>query len=242
VVEKRGLAVSPDVELIGRSVEVSTLSTDLTLRKSRLILGPGGIGKTRLIHEALSTSEQPFVSITKPAALHDLLVMLAKHLSCRSPRFLDLRDATTVHLKPLVLNGLSANPQCVILEDLEEVEPRMYRFLQKLYYVPGACLIATGRSRSRLGRLQRLLWEPREELVLKPLSRRESLQLFEEACRAFRLHLFDSDGFRQRVIQAAHGNPGQILSMCRLAGQPEYRSGDHIKFAPLWIDVLSAFV
>ena len=137
---------------------------------------------------------------------------IAERLHCRSGRFADLRHATTVHLKPLVLNTLRATPHCVIVEDVERVEPRMYRFLQELYYVPNACLVATTRSRNRMGHLRKLLWDPREEVALKPLTNQESLRLFEEACRVFRLDLFDLDDFRQKVIHAARGNPGRFLA------------------------------
>ena len=67
-------------------------------------------------------------------------------------------------------------------------------------------------------------------------------RLFEEAWRILRLDGFDRDDFRRKVIHAARGNPGQILAMCRLAGQSEYRDGGHIRFAPLRIDVLPGFV
>jgi len=43
-------------------------------------------------------------------------------------------------------------------------------------------------------------------------------------------------------LTAAHGNPGQILTMCRMASRPEYQAGRHIKFLPLRIDALTAFV
>jgi len=235
-------AESPPIALVGRRNEVGALSAALRSRQSRLITGPAGIGKTRVLQECLSSSRQPFLSIPKPVVLHDILVRLAERLHCTSDRFPVLRHATTVHLKPLVLNALRATPHCVILEDVERVEPRMYRFLQELYYVPNTCLIATVRSRTRMGHLRKLLWDSREELALKPLTRMESLRLFAEACRVFRLDPFDLDDFRQKVIDAARGNPGQIVGMCRLAGQSGYRSGRHIKFGPLRIDLLSGFV
>ena len=229
-------ADDPGVALVGRRGEVGTLSAALRSRQSYLITGPPGIGKTKILHHCLSTSGQPFVLLNKPVVLHDLLVRLAERLHCRAGRF------TSVQLKPLVLDALRTTPHCVILEGVELVEPRMYRFLQELYYVPKTCLIATVRSRSRMGHLRKLLWDPREELALKPLNHTESLRLFEEARRAFGLDSFDRDDFRHKVIQAARGNPGQILAMCRLAGRSEYRNGRHIKFAPLRIDVLSQFV
>lgn len=57
-----------------------------------------------------------------------------------------------------------------------------------------------------------------------------------------RLESLDLDAFRRKVLTAARGNPGQILAMCRMAGRPEYQQGRHIKFLPLRMDALAAFV
>lgn len=228
--------------LVGRRNEVRKLSAALKARQSRLITGPSGIGKTRLLEECLFKSGQPFLRIERPPVLHDLLVSIAQKLACRSARFSDIRRATTVHLKALVLHALLSNPQCVILEDIPPADPRMYRFLQQLYYVPKNCVVVTTTSKDSIGHLSKLLWDPREEIRLRPLTHRECLALFELACQAFQLELFDRGDFRKKVIAAAHGNPGRIIAMCRLASQPEYRSGKYIKFLPLRIDALSAFV
>ncbi len=174
--------------------------------------------------------------------MHDLLISMAEKLACRSARFSNLRRATTVHLKALVLQALRGNTQCVILKDIPSADPRMYRFLQQFYYLPKSCLVVTTTSKDSIGHLSKLLWDPREEIGLRPLTHQECLTLFELACNAVHLEHFDRDDFRKKVIAAAHGNPGQIIMMCRLASQPEYRSGNYIKFLPLRIDALSAFV
>jgi hypothetical protein len=214
----------------------------LKSRQSRLIVGPAGIGKTRFLEECIAGSGQRVVRVEQPPVLHYLLVRMAEHLGCRSARYSSAARATSIHLKPLVLNAIRAKPAVVIVENLESRDPRMYRFLQELYYIPGANLIITARSMDRIGYVRKLLWDPREKIVLKPLSRPESIALFEAAARIFRLESFDLDDFRTKVIDAAHGNPGKIIAMCRLATQPEYRSGRYIKFLPLRMDMLSAFV
>ena len=234
------LAVEP--ALVGRGNELASLRSGLRDRASRLILGPAGIGKTRILTDALAASDEPFVLIEKPLVVHELLVTLARRLECDSLRFPDLRRATSIHLKPLILNTLRQKPRCVILENVEAVEPRMYRFLQELYYVPDACLIVTARSRECIGHLAKLLWDPREEIALPPLTNAESLQLFADACQLFGVESTDLLDFQRKAIRSARGNPCQIVGMCRLAAKPEYRSGKYIKFAPLRIDLLAGLV
>ena len=230
------------VPLFGRRDEVRTLTNALCARRSLLVHGPKGIGKTRLLQEALSIARQPFVSVERPEVLHHLLVELAERLSCPAGRFGSVRNATSVALKPSVLDALHRQPRCLVLENLADADPRMYRFLQQVYYIPSVCLIVTAASRHCLGHVHKLLWDPREEIALKPLTRPETLSLFDVASRIYRLETFDLDAFRSKVLAAAQGNPGQILTMCRMASRPEYQHGRHIKFLPLRIDALTAFV
>jgi len=235
------------ISMAGRRDERKALLAALRSRQSRLIVGPPGIGKTRLLQECVTDefvapSGCGVLRVETPSALHHLLLSLAQQLDCRSARYPNLREAPSLHLKPLVWDAIRAHPQCVILENLAHGDPRMYRFLQELYYIPDASLMVTVRSSQSIGHVRKLFWDPRETIVMKPLTHLESLRLFDEASRAFDLDSFGLDDFRQKVIDAARGNPGQIIAMCRLAKDPQYRSGRYIKFLPLRMDVLSAFV
>ena len=230
------------VPLFGRREEVRTLTNALCARKSCLVLGPKGIGKTRLLQDSLSIVRQPYVYVEGPEVLHRLLVELAERLSCPAGRFGSVHNATSVALKPAVLGALRRLPRCLVLEEVAGADPRMYRFLQQVYYIPAVSLIVTAGSRDCLGHLRKLLWDPREEIALKPLAWPEALSLFDVASRMYWLQSFDLDAFRGKVLTAAQGNPGQILTMCRMASRPEYQDGRHIKFLPLRIDALTAFV
>ena len=57
----------------------------------------------------------------------------------------------------------------------------------------------------------------------------------------FQLRNLHLDEFREKVLESAHGNPGQIIEMCRLAPQPQYHSGRYIKFSPIRIDTVMKF-
>jgi predicted ATPase len=234
-IESRQNTARP-LPFVGRQRELRELVAALRTGQPRLTVGPAGIGKKRLVEEALQAAEQPFVRVRAAGVLHELLAGLAAALGCSRP------NATSPALKGLVLNALWRAPQCVVLEDLHDADPRTYRFLQKLYYTPGVSLIVTATSRADLGFVRKLLWDPREEILLEPLSRAEAQWLFDEAVRSFGIESLRVDDFGRKVLAAAKGNPGQILAMCRMAARPEYQRGSNIKFLPLRMDVLSAFL
>jgi hypothetical protein len=223
------------IPLAGRRNEVQELAAALRARQSRLISGLPGMGKTRLLAEAVYQCAVPYLLIRGPRVLHDLLEQLAGLLACR------VSGTTSMSLKPAVLESLTNQPRVVLLEDVARADPRMYRFLQAIYHTPGNCLIVTARSRASLGYLGRLFWDPREEIPLHPLKSVEAVRLFGAAVAAYKLDPLDLDAFRSRMLRSARGNPGQIVTMCRLAARPEYRQGRHVKFLPLRRDALSAF-
>jgi hypothetical protein len=234
--EIEGAAGEYTVPLVGRRAELDALANAIRLRQSRLVAGPPGIGKTRILVEALSLGHGPHLLLRAPGTLHALLARLAAMLHCRAAR------ATSSALKAGVLAALEAEPRPILLEDATDCDPRMYRFLRAVYHTPGSCLIATARSRAATGHLRKLLWDPREEICLKPLSRPEAGALFEAAAAAYNLSALDLEDFRNRTLTAARGNPGQILATCRLATRPEYRRGRRIKSLPLRMDALPSFL
>jgi hypothetical protein len=225
------------VPLVGRAAELEAVASALRSRRSRLVTGPPGIGKTRILTEALARERAPHVFLHAPRTLHELLEQLAAILPCLGPG----RTPSAV-LKAAVLPALRAEPRAILLDDAHECDPRMYRFLQAVYYAPGCCLIATARSRGSLGHLRKLLWDPREEVCLKPLGRVDAGALFDSTAAAYKLSELELDDFRKRTLAAARGNPGQIVAMCRLAARPEYQAGRHIKFLPVRMDALPSFL
>lgn len=205
----RGAIADGQIPLAGRRDEVHELLCALRGRQSRLITGPPGVGKTRLLAEALRGCDAPYILIRRPRVLHEVLVELAGMLACGVNG-----GASSMSLKPAILESLRGAPRVVILEDVAETGPR----------------------------LRRLLWDPREEIRLRPLKTSEASQLFGAAVTACKLNSLDLDVFGRQVLRSARGNPGQIVEMCRLAARPEYWQGRRVKFVPLRMDALPAFI
>lgn len=223
------------IPLIGRTNETSRLKDALRNRESLLVLGPGGSGKTALLRSM--AEKEDFIYLRYSKTLHPLLVNLADALLQ-----LDVQEHTSVHLKGLLWAALEAKPRAIAIDGIDHASFRTYRFFQRLYFVKGVTLIATARDAISLGAMRRLFWDPRATLRLDPLHSADAGRLFDMAADRFGLRDLEVEDFRHRVLDAAKGNPGQIVEMCRMASNPMYVSGRHIKFAPLRIDVVSRFL
>lgn len=240
--------------LVGFREEKRRVREAFLAGESLVILGPRGAGKTRILRSALTDTGRPAVYFTPPPVPHEFLARLSVALAQRQhPGFVrDLPDAqsrakwlakqTSVRLRGLLWSAFEAEPVPLILDGVAAAGPGLYRFVERLYFTPGVTIIAAARDRRRLGTLERLFWDPRHVVQLGPLRPSEALALFASAVTHFQLDALDLDDFRERVLASAHGNPGQIVEMCRRAAEPCYQSGRHIKFAPLRIDTMMRFL
>ncbi len=229
--------MEPQLPLVNMTREVDRLRLALASGDPLLLLGTQGSGKTRLIREALSGSANTIYIAWQPT-LHALLIAMARALDV--PESL-LKTQTSVHLKGLLWNTLESSPATIVLDGIASAGFPAYRFLQRVYHTPGVALFAASRDVSSLGALARLFWNPQEAVHIAPLQERDAGRLFESAAGHFELGHLDLDEFREKVLASAGGNPGQIIEMCRLAAQPQYLCGRHIKFAPLRIDMVTKF-
>jgi energy-coupling factor transporter ATP-binding protein EcfA2 len=245
-----------ELPLIGLAKEQARLAEALRKRQPLLLLGPAGAGKSTLIKSALSgmPASHRAVHLRYSSNLHHLLIDLARclfesgHGAFRRQWRPDsdierwLSHQTSVHLKGMLWASLEAEPRTIILDGIDRAGFPAYRFLQRLYFAKGLSLVAAARDPLALGALARLFWDPRIALHVRPLNEADSIRLFDLAVDYFGLRHLKIEEFRDKVLDAAGGIPGQIVEMCRMAGNPMYVSGRYIKFAPLRIDALMKFI
>jgi energy-coupling factor transporter ATP-binding protein EcfA2 len=239
--------------LVGLSKERRRIEDAVRRGDSILMLGPAGSGKTALI-KSIAAATPGAVYVEYSRVLHDMLAKLTTALiEAHHPRLTTLvrngdspaqwaGGQTSVHLRGVLWSGLESSPCLLILDDIERSSFQAYRFFQRVYFSRGMRMIAIARDPVRLGEIRRLFWDPRQTIQMAPLSELEASTLFELAADHFGLREFDLDDFRPRVLDNAKGNPGQIVEMCRMAREPQYRSGKHILFAPLRIDLMARYL
>lgn len=248
--------MEPQLPFVGMAKETERLSLALGNGDPLLLLGPQGSGKTRLIKEVLRPHKKVLYVVWEPA-LHALLAAMARALiAARHPDFLRrarvpcgpgadpeawLANQTSLHLKGLLWTAMESAPVPMMLDGIAGAGFPAYRFWQRVSHTPGMALFAASRDVFSLGALARLFWNPTKVLNILPLPDRDAGRLFEAAAGHFKLRHLDLDEFREKVLESARGNPGQIIEMCRLATQPRYHAGRHIKFSSLRIDAVMRF-
>jgi len=244
--------MEPELPFVGMARETQRLSLAFGTGDPLLLLGPQGSGKSRLIREAFSGNRRVLYIAWEPT-LHALLTAMARSLiAARHAGFMSranpgadpetwLAAQTSIHLKGILWSAVESSPAPMMLDGVAGAGFPTYRFLQRIYHAPGMALFAASRDAFSLGALARLFWNPAKALNIPPLHERDAEQLFEAAADHFKLRNLDLDEFREKVLQSARGNPGQIIEMCRLAAQPQYHAGRYIKFAPLRIDTVMKF-
>jgi hypothetical protein len=226
--------------LLGLETERNRIALALRRRQPLLVLGPAGSGKTALIRAALADWGQETMYLKYSASLHRLLVDLARLALPR--RAHDYSSQASVRLKGLLWTFLEAEPRILVLDGVERASFPTYRFFQRLYHAEGMALIVAAKSATLLGAMGRLFWDPRAFIHIPPLSHAHASQLFDLAAGRFGLGHLDLEEFRGKALESANGNPGQIIEMCRLASNPIYVGGRHIRFAPLRMDALMKFI
>ncbi len=235
-----GTAASGALPLIGRRRELQALGALFAHGSRVLVLGPRGIGKTRLIRESAAAGGISLLSLGARGSLHEFLQELLPLAGLETIPSDSVRTLSSQALQSRVLAALQARPRWLWIDDPAPAGARLYRFLQRVLWIQGCGLAVCAQNREQLGYLGRLLWDPREEVRLRPLARRDAARLVGEAMKASGLESRGcSEEFRRQVVDAAAGNPGRIVTLCRLAAQPQYWHGGRLMFAPLWIDTLT---
>jgi hypothetical protein len=86
------------------------------------------------------------------------------------------------------------------------------------------------------GFLQPLYSDRAEKVELKNFDSALAEQFAHETVKRAGLSASNIGAFLAKVLELSEGNPGAILSMLQMAKYPKYRTDEHIKITPLYID------
>ncbi len=233
--------------LFGREEELESLRQRLRKRCSFLLYGPSGVGKSLLLNRALPEFPEALYSPESASAQSVFRNLAVALLSAREPRLVrsvgrtgieGVKAKSAVALKGIVMDVLHEGRYCVVLDHLKLPS---YSFAAAVREVMGwgdTPVVAVARSphMEDIGFLKPFYADRSERLEVRNFSPSVAELFAEEVVRRAGLSAENMGEFLERVLEFSEGNPGAILSMLDMAKHPKYRSAEHIKITPLYVD------
>jgi hypothetical protein len=224
-----------EAAVFGREAESTVIREQLCSRKSFLLHGPAGIGKTLLIRRAMRDMSR--VAYCEHAASPQAIFKSVTEFLIGATQSHSRQVRSAVALKGIALDLAQKHPLALVLDHLDCPSSLTAAAVRELM-ATGAVIVSIARSAHMedAGHLLPLYPFRDERVEVRPFSSEASRGFVECAAAAFGVVASNRDEFLARVVEYGKGNPGKIIAMLQKAAEARYRAGDHIKIAPLYVD------
>ena len=236
------------MRIFSRAEELESLRKRFAGRRSTLVHGPCGVGKTLLLRHVIPEFGDVLYCPASPspqAVFRCLAGLLAARLDATVERICQgqtdtLAGKSSLALKGIVYDALRANQYQIVLDHLVRPSAAMAAMAGELMVSCSTPVIAVARSAHMedAGHLSPLLPDRSERLAIGNFDSDRAKALALEVSEQQHLAARNLPGVLDSMVQSSEGNPGAILRMIAMAKDGKYRSGDQIKFAPLYVDFL----
>jgi hypothetical protein len=232
--------------VFARQAELATLREHLAARRSLLLHGEAGAGKTLLL--SVLRPELPSVLYSPqngtPQQLYrNLLAALMasgnQELAGIFPGGMqDAQRKTAVAVRGIVREILNNSKYVIVLDHLARPSQSLAASIRELKVNCSVPVVAVSRSQHMedAGFVLQLFPERREKLALRNFDRKTAAEFATRCAQGQGLAAANLQQFLDAIVDHSDGNPGAIQQMVSLATQPKYAHGDSIKIAPLYID------
>lgn len=233
-------------DIFDRINDQQELLNRLQQRRTFLVHGESGVGKsfllTRLCREIpdliYCSSANGIQGICLPIALQclqsysSLRVELGKRPETR------LKGMSSTSLRGIVTNVLGSNRHSVLLDHFGFASQQVASML-KGWISAGTPVIVVARSThmEEIGYAASLFVERRDKFVIGNFDLETAMQFTDWLIDKHCLQAANLEDFKRRTVDMSRGNPGLLVKLVEWAALPRYRSGDHIKVTPLYLDV-----
>jgi hypothetical protein len=225
---------------VEREEELGRLGNQARIRKSLLVFGPEGVGKSRLLQTFVSS--QPLaVYVPQMRSPREFVLGLLQALHSADGRVklpANLAALSTSSLKGIVHRALDTQPFLMILDHLDAPSRVVTGMIKDLHYYGRTPVIFASRSphMEDIGALRPLCANKAERLEVRNLSPQIALEFAQREAERTELWASNLESILPSLVDWSDGNPGAILHMLKMAQLPQYRAGDQIKSHILYVD------
>ncbi len=226
---------------VERSEEMNRLHAQAQRRKSMLVFGPEGVGKTRLLECFVKTQPLMLHVPRAQSPRHILLALVAELRRLATPGLslpVGAESLNTGSLKGIVQRALEQAPFLIALDHLVGPSRVVTGLIKDLNYFDRTPVIFVARTphMEDIGALQPMCAGRSERLELKDFSPPVALEFARSEVRKTGLQAANLQDVLRSTVEWSNGNPGSILQMIKMAHLPRYYAGDQIKVHVLYLD------
>jgi hypothetical protein len=225
---------------VEREEELDRLRNQAKIRKSLLVFGLEGVGKTRLLRTFVES--QPLaLYVEQMRSPREFLLALLHAMHSADERIRipgNITALSSSSLKGIVNRALDTRPFLMVLDHLDAPSRVVTGMIKDLHYFGRTLVIFASRSphMEDIGALRPLCALKSERLELKNLPPQIALEFTQREADRIELWASNLASILPSLVEWSDGNPGAILHMLKMAQLPQYRVGDQIKSHILYID------
>ncbi len=231
--------------IFDRSEERQRIDQFLVKRRPFIIYGPSGVGKTLLLRDVLPPFRGMFYcddSSTINTVFRSLAVSLLRAGSPRAQSaFRDeegIRTKSPVSLKGIILDSLREGEYAIVLDHLKRPS---YSFASAVREILNLCstpvsIVARSAHMEDTGFLQPFYGDRSQKCEIRNFDDTVAEQFAREIVKRKGLVASNMSEFLEKVLEFSAGNPGAITALIGMANDRKYRTDEHIKITPLYID------
>lgn len=226
---------------IERSVELHQLQDRIRQRKSLLLFGEQGVGKTRLLRQIAHDNKDALYVERGHAPrefLTDLVESQDRAKGAKTKRSRRLQAMSVISLRGIAESALEDGKKFLVIDHVQSPAPALSSMIKEMNYYGRTPIIFAARSphMEDIGLLRSLCSDKSERLELKNWPEAVALEFAKRYAADSQLAADNMQSFLRELVDMSRGNPGAILAMLEMARLPQYRVGDQIKVHVLYLD------
>jgi hypothetical protein len=231
--------------IFDRDRERQRIDQFLSRRRPFLLHGPAGVGKTLLLRSVLSQFRSVLYCVdssTINVVFRSLAFNLWRLKNARACKAFREEDAITrksaVSLKGIVMDALREGKYSIMLDHLRQPSYAFASAIREIIGWGSTPVSAVARSvhMEDTGFLQPLYGGRSQKCEIHNFEYATAGQFAREMIRRRSLSGANVGEFLEKILEFTAGNPGAIIALIDMACYPKYRSQEHIKITPLYID------